>query len=173
LTAARYSRRALLGLIAAAGGVALAGCNSAPAAPVANKAGADKTAESLPAAKKMLVYRDPECGCCTAWADIAQKAGYDVTVESRPDMPEIKARHGVPAELASCHTVIVAGYVVEGHVPIRHIDKLLRDKPRDIVGLAVPGMPRGSPGMEMPDGSVDAFDVMGFDATGATVVYTS
>lgn len=168
MTAARYSRRSLLGLIAAAGGVALAGCNSAPAAPVA-----DKAAEALPAAKKMLVYRDPECGCCTAWAEIAQKAGYDVTVESRPDMPEIKARHGVPAELASCHTVIVAGYVVEGHVPIRHIDKLLRDKPRDIVGLAVPGMPRGSPGMEMPDGSVDAFDVMAFDAKGLAVVYTA
>lgn len=168
MTAARYSRRSLLGLIAAAGGVALAGCNSAPAAPVA-----DKVVEALPVAKKMLVYRDPECGCCTAWAEIAQKAGYEVTVESRPDMPEIKIRHGVPAELASCHTVIVAGYVVEGHVPIRHIDKLLRDKPRDIVGLAVPGMPRGSPGMEMPDGSVDAFDVMAFDAKGLAVVYTA
>ena len=173
MTAARYSRRGLLGLIAAAGGVALAGCNSAPAAPVADKAGATKAGEALPAAKKMLVYRDPECGCCTAWAEIAQKAGYEVTVESRPDMPEIKVRHGVPAELASCHTVLVAGYVVEGHVPIRHIDKLLRDKPRDIVGLAVPGMPRGSPGMEMPDGSVDAFDVMAFDATAAAVVYTA
>ena len=168
LTSARYSRRGLLGLIAAAGGVALAGCNSAPAGPAA-----DKAAEALPAAKKMLVYRDPECGCCTAWAEIAKKAGYDVTVESRPDMPEIKVRHGVPAELASCHTVIVAGYVVEGHVPIRHIDKLLRDKPRDIVGLAVPGMPRGSPGMEMPDGSVDAFDVMAFDAKGMAVVHTA
>ena len=168
LISARYSRRSLLGLIAAAGGVALAGCNSAPAAPVA-----DKATEALPAAKKMLVYRDPECGCCTAWADIAQKAGYEVTVESRPDMPEIKVRHGVPAELASCHTVIVAGYVVEGHVPMRHIDKLLRDKPRDIVGLAVPGMPRGSPGMEMPDSSVDAFDVMAFDAKGLAVVYTA
>ena len=168
MTAARYSRRSLLGLIAAAGGVSLAGCNSAPAAPVA-----DKATEALPAAKKMLVYRDPECGCCTAWAEIAQKAGYEVTVESRPDMPEIKVRHGVPAELASCHTVIVAGYVLEGHVPMRHIDKLLRDKPRDIVGLAVPGMPRGSPGMEMPDGSVDAFDVMAFDAKGLAVVYTA
>lgn len=168
LISARYSRRSLLGLIAAAGGVALAGCNSAPAAPVA-----DKATEALPAAKKMLVYRDPECGCCTAWAEIAQKAGYEVTVESRPDMPEIKVRHGVPAELASCHTVIVAGYVVEGHVPMRHIDKLLRDKPRDIVGLAVPGMPRGSPGMEMPDSSVDAFDVMAFDAKGLAVVYTA
>lgn len=168
MTAGRYCRRSLLGLIAAAGGVALAGCNSAPAAPAAGKA-----AEALPAAKKMLVYRDPECGCCTAWAEIAQKAGYEVTVESRPDMPAIKARYGVPAELASCHTVIVAGYVVEGHVPIRHIDKLLRDKPRDIVGLAVPGMPRGSPGMEMPDGSVDVFDVMAFDAKGMAVVYTA
>lgn len=168
LSSAKYSRRSLLGLMVVAGGVVLAGCNSAPAAPVA-----DKAAEASPGTKKMLVYRDPECGCCTAWAEIAKKAGYEVTVESRPDMPAIKVRHGVPAELASCHTVIVAGYVIEGHVPMQHIDKLLRDKPRDIVGLAVPGMPRGSPGMEMPDGSVDAFDVMAFDATGAAVVYTA
>lgn len=168
----KYSRRSLLGLIAAASGAALAGCDRAPAMTVAGKAGdAPSPAPSAPV--KMLVYRDPECGCCEAWAKIAQQAGYQVTVENRSDMPQIKARHGVPAELASCHSVLVAGYVIEGHVPMRSIDKLLRDKPRDIVGLAVPGMPRGSPGMEMPDGSADAFDVMAFDAKGMAVVYTA
>ncbi len=114
----------------------------------------------------MLVYRDPECGCCEAWADIARAAGYAVTVENRSDMPAVKARYGVPDELASCHTAIVGGYAIEGHVPMPHVAKLLRDKPRDIRGIAVPGMPRGSPGMEMPDGSTDAFEVMAFAGDG-------
>ena len=114
----------------------------------------------------MLVYRDPECGCCEAWADIARKAGYNVTVESRADMAAVKERYGVPPDLASCHTAIVAGYAIEGHVPMPHVAKLLRDKPRNIRGIAVPGMPRGSPGMEMPDGSTDAFGVMAFGADG-------
>ncbi|WP_255265936.1 DUF411 domain-containing protein [Sphingopyxis terrae] len=114
----------------------------------------------------MLVYRDPECGCCEVWADIARAAGYAVTVENRADMPAVKARYGVPDELASCHTAIVGAYAIEGHVPMPHVAKLLRDKPRDIRGIAVPGMPRGSPGMEMPDGSADAFEVMAFAGDG-------
>lgn len=121
----------------------------------------------------MLVYRDPECGCCEAWADIARKAGYEVRVENRTDMPAVKARYGVPSELASCHTAIAAGYAIEGHVPMAHVDKLLRARPKGVLGIAVPGMPRGSPGMEMPDGSVDAFEVMAFDAAGKTSVFTA
>ena len=114
----------------------------------------------------MLVYRDPECGCCEAWADIARKAGYDVTVENRSDMAAVKTRYGVPGQLASCHTAVIGGYAIEGHVPMRHVARLLHDKPRDIRGIAVPGMPRGSPGMEMPDGSADAFEVMAFGSDG-------
>src|SRR3546814_6601561 len=114
----------------------------------------------------MLVYRDPECGCCEAWADIARKAGYQVVVENRADMAAVKARYDVPGRLASCHTAVIGGYAIEGHVPMRHVARLLQDKPRDVRGIAVPGMPRGSPGMELPDGSVDAFEVMAFSSDG-------
>src|SRR3546814_11676939 len=74
-------------------------------------------------------------------------------------MAAVKTRYGVPDQLASCHTAVIGGYAIEGHVPMQHVARLLRDKPRDIRGIAVPGMPRGSPGMEMPDGSADAFEV--------------
>ena len=114
----------------------------------------------------MTVYRDPSCGCCEAWAGIAEKAGYQVTVIDHPDMPGIKKQHGVPGELASCHTAIVAGFAIEGHVPLEDVARLLEAKPAAIKGLAVPGMPRGSPGMEMPDGSEDTFVVLAFDGTG-------
>src|SRR3546814_7189971 len=74
--------------------------------------------------------------------------------------------YDVPGRLASCHTAVIGGYAIEGHVPMRHVARLLQDKPRDVRGIAVPGMPRGSPGMEMPDGSVDAFEVMAFSSDG-------
>src|SRR3546814_12556556 len=81
-------------------------------------------------------------------------------------MAAVKTRYGVPGQLASCHTAVIGGYAIEGHVPMQHVARLLHDKPRDIRGIAVPGMPRGSPGMEMPDGSVDAFEVMAFGSDG-------
>src|SRR3546814_21096602 len=77
-------------------------------------------------------------------------------------MAAVKARYDVPGQLASCHTAVIGGYAIEGHVPMRHVARLLQDKPRDVRGIAVPGMPRGSPGTEMPDGSVDAIEVMAF-----------
>lgn len=166
-----YSRRSLLGLFAMVGGVILTGCDRKTA--VAGGGRSDRAGPASPRgdARAMLVYRDPECGCCEAWAEIAREAGYRVTIENRTDMADVKALHGVPVRLASCHTAIIAGYAIEGHVPMRHVAKLLGDRPRDIQGLAVPGMPRGSPGMEMPDGSVDAYDVMAFDATGKYAVF--
>lgn len=162
------SRRRLFGLILG-GGAVLAGCDrKAPA----GRATTDRpNAPAAPDDNALLVYRDPECGCCEAWADIARGAGYAVTVENRSDMAAVKARFGVPQDLASCHTAIVAGYAIEGHVPMAQIARLLRDKPRGIVGIAVPGMPRGSPGMEMPDGSKDAFDVLAFDRAGEISVF--
>lgn len=119
----------------------------------------------------MTVYRDPSCGCCEAWAEIARKAGYQVALLDRPDMPAIKRQYGVPQELASCHTATVGSYVLEGHVPMEDIARLLKERPSEIKGIAVAGMPRGSPGMEMPDGSKGPFQVMAFDATGRTSVY--
>jgi hypothetical protein len=95
----------------------------------------------------ITVTKDPNCGCCTGWAEHLKQAGFPVRIVETSDLQPVKARLGVPAELASCHTAEVAGYVVEGHVPASAIMRLLREKPKAI-GLAVPGMPVGSPGME-------------------------
>lgn len=158
------SRRRLIILMAGGTAAAVATCSASPGPPAADKEGG--TGARTSDVRAMHVYRDPECGCCEAWAQIAREAGYEVTVESRADMPAIKARYGVPEELRSCHTAVVGGYAVEGHVPLKSVARLLAEKPRDIRGIAVPGMPRGSPGMEVPDGSVDAYTVMAFGAAG-------
>jgi hypothetical protein len=94
----------------------------------------------------MDVAKDPYCGCCGAWADLAREAGFDVTLRDVEDMAAEKAAAGVPDDLWSCHTARVGGYVIEGHVPFDAVARLLAERP-DIAGLAVPGMPMGSPGM--------------------------
>ena len=156
-------RRFSIGLAALAG-AAVAGCGRA-AENAASSNEADGTA-ARPQPVSMTVYRDPSCGCCEAWAALATEAGYQVNVIDHPDMPAIKKQFGVPDELRSCHTAIAAGYAIEGHVPFEHVSRLLETKPVEIRGIAVAGMPRGSPGMEMPDGSKDPFEVMAFDKAG-------
>lgn len=133
-------------------------------------AGAVLTGASAPAAPptQITVYKSPSCGCCTKWVDHLKANGYSVTAKDVDDVEPIKAELGVPAKLASCHTALVGGYVVEGHVPAQDIDRLLREKPK-VVGLAVPGMPLGSPGMEAA--RKDAYDVVAFAANGATKVF--
>ncbi|MEH6757833.1 MAG: DUF411 domain-containing protein [Parasphingorhabdus sp.] len=103
-------------------------------------------------AASYTMYRDAGCGCCEKWAEHAE-AGLNAAVktEDAPDIQAVKDLHGVPMELRACHTMIVEGYVIEGHVPAEAIQKLLREKPDDIIGIAVPGMPVGSPGMEQQD----------------------
>lgn len=143
-------------------------------------AGAALTAVILPAgagaiqrsasARSMMVYRDPGCGCCVAWANLARQAGYRVSVQNA-DMPAIKSRLGVPDGLASCHTAVVGGFVVEGHVPFAAVARLLAERPADIRGIAVPGMPAGSPGMESPDSYREAFEVMAFYRGGRIARY--
>ena len=131
-----WSRReAMCAGAAIAGAVALGGVASA--------------AESKP---PMTTYRNPSCGCCGKWAELAKAAGYPVTVVPTRQMDLVKSKLGVPDELGSCHTTRVGGYVVEGHVPFAAVDKLLRTKPAGVVGIAVPGMPAGSPGMEVHGG---------------------
>ena len=117
-------------------------------------------AEAFPA---MVVFRDPTCGCCHKWVDYLTANGFSVSVRdaTRAGMREIKARLGVPADLASCHTAEIGPYVVEGHVPAAAIRRLLAEKPAGR-GLAVPGMPIGSPGME--GGTPETYDVMLFGA---------
>ena len=151
-------------------GMALSGCGRAADTTAASGAA---TAGPATLQSAMTVYRDPSCGCCEAWAEIAQKAGYQVSVVDRPDMPAIKKKHGVPDELSSCHTAIVAGYAIEGHVPLEDVARLLETRPAGIKGLAVPGMPRGSPGMEMPDGSKDPFTVLAFDGAGRSTPFNA
>ena len=116
------------------------------------------------------VIRDPGCGCCLGWVAHMQKAGFKTTVtESAQRMQNTP---GVPASVRSCHTAKVGGYLVEGHVPAADVKKMLQERPR-IVGIAAPGMPSGSPGMETPGGAVTPYDVVSFDASGATKVFAS
>ena len=116
----------------------------------------------------MVVYKDPSCGCCQSWVEIMRQAGFEVAVRDTSDMASIKRRYQVGSRLLSCHTAVVAGYVIEGHVPADLIHKLVRDKPKGL-GLAVPGMPTGSPGME--GSPKEAYDVLLFNPGGTTSVY--
>lgn len=116
----------------------------------------------------MVVYKDPGCGCCEKWVGIMQTAGFEVSVRNSSDLDPIKRRYGVPAALASCHTAVTGGYVIEGHVPADLVLKLLKEKPV-LVGLAVPGMVTGSPGMEGPNPQV--YQILSFDRSGRSKVY--
>lgn len=117
-----------------------------------------------------VVYKTPTCGCCAKWVDHLRGAGYEVEVHDVEQVEPQKAAWGVPANLASCHTAKIGGYVFEGHVPADVIARVIREKPR-IAGLAVPGMPMGSPGMEGPH--KDSYDIIAFGADGKTSVYES
>ncbi|MEN3231765.1 DUF411 domain-containing protein [Methylorubrum rhodesianum] len=118
-------------------------------------------AEGLPT---VSVTKDPSCGCCERWVTHLREAGFSVTVTEGPVNP-LKIRLGVPRELASCHTAQVGGYVIEGHVPAGAIKRLLAERPEG-TGLAVPGMPVGSPGMEVEDTQPDTYDVVLFGKDG-------
>lgn len=100
----------------------------------------------LRAAAGVLVHKDPSCGCCGAWAKHLGEAGFSVKVEETSGLNAIRNRLGVPSDLAACHTAEIAGYVVEGHVAVAAINRLLAERP-EAAGIAVPGMPQGSPGM--------------------------
>lgn len=103
-------------------------------------------------AAELVMFRDPNCGCCEEWAKhVREGLQEDVIVRDDRPMAEVKAEMGVPTDLRSCHTMEVEGYVIEGHVPAREIARLLAEKPADVKGLAVAGMPLGSPGIEMGD----------------------
>ena len=121
----------------------------------------------------MTVYKSAQCGCCTAWVDHAQASGFTVRVVNTEDLGAVKREMGIPPRLASCHTVVVGSYVVEGHVPAADIKRLLTQKPR-VRGLAVPGMPIGSPGMEQgAPANYDRYDVLTFSADGSTSVFAT
>jgi hypothetical protein len=129
---------------------------------------------SVPSADATIVtvYKTPTCGCCKLWVDHLLANGFDVDVKDLPDLRAIKAQNGVSPGLASCHTALVDGYVFEGHVPADLVAEVLRDRP-DILGLSVPGMVVGSPGMEMPGQPAQPYEVLAFDAQGRVSVYAS
>jgi hypothetical protein len=140
------TRRKMLVLAAASAVSAATGASAAP----------------KPAIK---VSKDPNCGCCTGWVEHLRNNGFAATAVDTKDMPAIKARLGVPEALASCHTAEIAGYTIEGHVPAHAIKRLLAEKP-NARGLAVPGMPIGSPGME--GGRPEVYEVMLFGDSAPT-----
>jgi hypothetical protein len=123
-----------------------------------------------PQVEEILVYKTPTCGCCTAWADYLEDNGFKVKLQDLAKLDDIKTKYGVRPELASCHTALIDGYVIEGHVPAADIRRLLRERPA-VTGLSAPGMPPLSPGMN----SVEPknYDVLTFDAQGQTTVYSS
>jgi hypothetical protein len=124
----------------------------------------------IPKQTKITVYKDPGCRCCKNWIDHLIKHGYGVDAKDTPAMAEVKRTLGVPEALTSCHTAVVNGYLIEGHVPAADIAKLLKEKPK-VAGLAVPGMPMGSPGME--GASQQHYQVLSFDKNGKTKVFAS
>jgi hypothetical protein len=143
---------------------------SAAQAAAAPNGSAAKVAAAAPAGQtvEVTVYKSPTCGCCTKWEDHLRENGFRVVSVQREDMNAIKQEHGIPQGLQSCHTALVNGYAVEGHVPADVIRKLLTERPR-VKGIAVPGMPMGSPGMEGPH--KDEYEVYTFDASGPKDVY--
>lgn len=150
-------KQAALGgiVVAAVGGVSLAAV-SRPAA-------------ALP---EVTVYKGPACGCCDRWIEHLEAGGFTVKAVDVDDVTPMRIHHGVPAELGSCHTAMVGGYIVEGHVPADVIQRLLEERPA-VIGIAVPGMPIGSPGMEQEGSPAERYDVLTFDRAGKTTVFVS
>ncbi len=128
-------------------------------------------AASAAEARDITVYKTPWCGCCKGWIAHLRKAGFRAKVVEVEDLAPIRNKHGVPFELSSCHTGVIAGYVVEGHVPPADVVRLVREKPKAL-GITVPGMPIGSPGMEAPDGRTEAYQtLLLLDRRGRTKVF--
>ncbi len=121
-------------------------------------------------APEVVMYKTPACGCCELWAVHLENNGFSVKRENLNDLTQKKMQHGIPPHLSSCHTAVVDGYVVEGHVPADVVHRMLRDRP-DIRGLSVPGMPIGSPGMEGPN--PQPYEVLALMKNGSTEVFAT
>lgn len=133
---------------------------------------ADDTAtEEGAEATHVIMHKNPGCGCCDVWADHLRAFGFTVASTEDPRILEFKAAHGIPGPLMSCHTAVIAGYFVEGHVPANDILRLLKEKPAQVTGIAVPGMPLGSPGMEHP--RPEDFNTIALLSDGSAYVFES
>lgn len=155
----------------------LAACGNADAAPNQTPSGAldspapvaasaaSTTAQDLP---PVVVYKSATCGCCNGWVEHLRAAGFTVDARNVNDLMSVKLDAGVPDPMVTCHTALIDGYVVEGHVPVEQIERMLAERP-DIAGIGVPGMPVGSPGMEGPN--AQPYQVVAFDQSGDMSVY--
>ncbi len=166
-------------LTAALGVLFLAACGGAESAdaPASSDAGmaaaetpartasTELSADELPS---MVVYKNEFCGCCNGWIEHLQEAGFDVEARNVQDLVSVKVDAGVPTDLSSCHTALIDGYVVEGHVPAHVIKQMLAERP-EVAGIATPGMPVGSPGME--GANAQPYEVMAFEADGSRTTY--
>ena len=150
-----FRRRTLLNALAGATLIAIAAARPVRAAP-----------------PEIQVWKTPTCGCCKDWIRHLQDNGFAVRAIDVPDTAPIRSRAGIPARLGSCHTALVDGYAIEGHVPAHDIQRLLRERPK-AVGITVPGMPIGSPGMDGPvyQGRRDPYEVMLLNRRGGALVY--
>jgi len=127
--------------------------------------------ESAKAGPEIVMYKSPTCGCCGSWAEHLKDAGFAVKEIKSDDMDAIKAKYGVSDKLASCHTALIDGYIIEGHVPAADVKRLLKERP-DIAGLTAPGMPQKSPGMQNKGQKPEGYDVLAFDKDGKSSVFT-
>ncbi|HEX8848869.1 MAG TPA: DUF411 domain-containing protein [Gemmatimonadaceae bacterium] len=160
----------------------LAACSTSSSTPASSAADASASSAATPAATTvaqrttvapdsvLVVYKTPTCGCCKGWVDRMKEAGFTVEVHDVPDLSAIKSDAGIPEELQACHTARIGGYVVEGHVPASDIRRLLAERPA-VTGIATPGMPTGSPGME--GAYKDRYDVMTFGGSAKSSVFAS
>jgi hypothetical protein len=123
---------------------------------------------------EQIVYKTPSCGCCNKWVDHMSENGFALATKdvARSSLTALKRKFGVGPKQSSCHTAMIEGYVIEGHVPARDVERLVREKPADAIGLSVPGMPVGSPGMEIGDRK-DSYDVLLLKKDGTTEVFAS
>lgn len=150
-------RRTMVGLIGGAAATALLPASAAAAAPAG-----------------FVMWRDPGCGCCLEWAKRVEAAfGRKLPVVNAPNMPAVKKAQGVPTALHSCHTALIQGVVVEGHVPPEDIKRLIATRRPGIRGLAVPGMPAGSPGMDVGHDQRQRYQVFAFDSAGRRSVFAT
>ena len=148
---AAVARRGILGVLAATAGLL----------PPARRAGA-----APPQGPRVEIWRDPNCGCCSGWLKHLRDEGFAVEDRVVPSLAPIRRMLGTPSDLLSCHAARVAGFALEGHVPALAVRRLLATRPEGIVGLAVPAMPIGSPGMEVPGQAPDTYDVVARRADG-------
>lgn len=129
----------------------------------------DRETESYSGNMNMTVYRSSSCGCCGGWIEHAKQHGFQITDIKTDDLEAVKQEHNIPRYLSSCHTTIIDGYVMEGHIPVDDIKRFLKQKP-NVVGLTVPGMPLGTPGMEAGERK-QPFDILAFNENGQVEVF--